>query len=145
MQTNGQRLLFLCFLPLDLALNQLACAGNNCTASPIKHIVEYEYAYCRGQIVLFARLVDVRNQLGHRLSLGVRNFPDRVPERILETDTGPLSADDDAAFDDKRFHEVSRLAENPRLLIKLYYKILEPVKEDAVNYRRFLENAYASL
>jgi len=40
-----------------------------------------------------------------RRTLGLGDFLQAAPERIFNTDAGPVSINDDGAFDDSGFHE----------------------------------------
>ena len=62
----------------------------------------------RGQIALFARTVDLRDQFRQRHLLGVRDFFQISPEGIFKTDAGLVPINYDGTFDDRGFHWAPR-------------------------------------
>jgi hypothetical protein len=67
-------------------------------------VFEYEHADCRGEIFLFACLVDLCDETRQCRTLVLRDLLQAAPERIFESDAGLASVHADGAFDDWRFH-----------------------------------------
>lgn len=58
----------------------------------------------RGQIALFARAVDLRDQFRQRHLLGMRNFLQVSPEGIFKADAGLVPINYDGTLNDRGFH-----------------------------------------
>ncbi len=80
-------------------------------------VVEYEQAYRRGQIALFARAVDLCNQLRHCCPLGLRDFLQAAPERAFEAHAGLVSVNDDGAFGNRGYRGFHRTCPSIAVII----------------------------
>ena len=72
----------------------------------ITEVVKNKQADRRGQIVLFARTVDLSDQFRQRHLLGMRDFFQVSPERIFKADAGLVPINDDGPFNHRGFHRV---------------------------------------
>ena len=70
----------------------------------ITEVVKNKQADRRGQIVLFARTVDLSDQFRQRHLLGMRDFFQVSPERIFKADAGLVPINDDGPFNHRGFH-----------------------------------------
>ena len=67
-------------------------------------VAKNKYADPRGQIALFARLVDLSDQCRQRHMLGMRYFFQGSPEGLFNADASLVSTNYDGTFNDRGFH-----------------------------------------
>ena len=82
----------------------LICFRHGLRASELCELQWSDMADRAGEGSPSAQLVDLRNRLRHRRTLGVRDFLQGAPECIFDRDPGLASIDVDGALDDWRFH-----------------------------------------
>ena len=89
------------------ALKLVAFAASPCPGHWVMAqtgVAKNKYADLRGQIALFARVVDLSDQYRQRHMLGMRDLFQVSPEGLFKADAGLVSTNYDGTFNDRGFH-----------------------------------------